>query len=50
MLQPVELRLDPLSDFRVTVAARDGGDAGQQVEVAPPRLVEEILHVPIDDE
>ena len=49
VLQPVDLRLDPLGDLRVAVSARDGGDAGQQVEVAAACLVEQILHVPVDD-
>jgi len=50
VLKPRHLFLDSCDDGRVGMTACYGGDAREQVEIAPAGLVEEILHVPLDDE
>ena len=49
VLQRVGLLLDARGDLRVAVAAAHRHDAAEHVEVAAARLVEEPLHVALDD-
>jgi hypothetical protein len=49
VLQAAGLRGDRADDVRVAVAAAHGGDAGERVQVAPPALVEQVLHLTLHD-
>src|ERR671912_2168373 len=49
MLECGCLGLDAANNLRVAVAAGYRDDAGKQVEIPPPGLVEQVLHLPFDD-
>jgi hypothetical protein len=49
VLDGVELRLDPLDELRVRVAAGHRHDPREHVQIAPSRLVVEVLHEAFHD-
>jgi hypothetical protein len=49
VLQRRGLLLHPPYYLGMTVAAGDSGDPGEQVEIPPAGLVEEVLHLALDD-
>ena len=48
MLETLHLIDDGLHHLRVAVAAADGGDPAERVEISPPLVVEQVLPLPVN--
>ena len=49
MLQSLQLAVHSFCDLRLAVPARNRGNAGQHVQIAASRFIEEVLEVPFHD-